>query len=71
MPDLIAGLHEAAEILQVSDTRVLQLLVSDPKFPQPFDEIKASRLWWKADLAYYALTREKKKPGRPRKKREE
>lgn len=67
MPGQIAGLHEAAEILQVSDTRVLQLLASDRKFPQPFDEIKASRLWWKADLAYYALTRKKGKPGRPRK----
>lgn len=67
MPGQIAGLHEAAEILQVSDTRVLQLMVSDPKFPQPFDEIKASRLWWKTDLAYYALTRQKGKPGRPRK----
>lgn len=66
MPGQIAGLHEAAEILQVSDTRVSQLMVSDPKFPQPFDRIKASYLWWKADLAYYALTRNRKPGRRPK-----
>lgn len=41
----LCGLHEAAEILGVSDTRVGQLAKQDPTFPEPIDGLKCGRIW--------------------------
>lgn len=56
----LAGMAEAASILGVSNSRVDQLMKSDPKFPEPLDVIAATPVWWQTDIAYYGLTRNTK-----------
>jgi predicted DNA-binding transcriptional regulator AlpA len=56
----LAGMHEAAEILGVSDARVWQLHHNDPKFPEPVARLRGGFVWLADELAFYDLTRNKK-----------
>lgn len=59
----LAGLHEVAEILGVSRQRADQL-ARQAGFPQPLDEIRAGRIWRRADIERWA---EARRTGCPRK----
>lgn len=62
----LAGAHEVAQILHLTDARVGQLRRSDPDFPQPVHTVAATPLYLIPDVIKYGRNRIKGKPGRPK-----
>lgn len=64
----VVGLYEAAYILQLTETRIRQL-VREGKFAQPIKTLHVGSLWLASDLLEWRRTRVKKRAGRPSGKR--
>lgn len=64
----LAGAHEVAQILHLTDARVGQLRKSDPNFPKPVHAVAATPLYLIPDVIKYGRERVKGKAGRPPKK---
>jgi hypothetical protein len=62
----LVGAVEAAEILNISRTRVHQLAEKNPDFPKPRHELTAGKLWARQDIEEFDRRWERRK-GRPRK----
>lgn len=47
----LVGISEIAEMLGVTRQRVDKLSRTDPAFPEPVAEIRAGRIWLRAEVA--------------------
>jgi predicted DNA-binding transcriptional regulator AlpA len=50
----LVGLTEVATLVGISRQRVLQLIESDPDFPEPAAQMARGRVWKKADIVKWA-----------------
>ena len=62
----LGGLHEVAQALRLTPTRVCQLIRQYPEFPKPVLTLRFTRLWQVSQVVVWDEARPKK-PGRPRK----
>jgi predicted DNA-binding transcriptional regulator AlpA len=50
----LVGLTEVATLVGISRQRVLQLIESDPDFPEPAAQMARGRVWKKLDIEKWA-----------------
>lgn len=50
----LVGLTEVADLVGISKQRVLQLIESDPSFPEPAATLSRGRVWKRADILKWA-----------------
>lgn len=50
----LVGLTEVATLVGISRQRVLQLIESDPDFPEPAAQMARGRVWKRADIEKWA-----------------
>lgn len=67
--DDLMGIHEAAHLVRLTDTRIRQLR-REGKFAEPVkSDLRCGPLWLRQDLIRWKETRVKKSAGRPSGKR--
>jgi prophage regulatory protein len=53
----LVGVHEIAELLDVSRQRVDRIAATDDSFPPPVAVLAAGRIWHRADIEQWAADR--------------